>query len=40
MIFEHSVLGDAAFMSKLTRLTEPTSFDVMAAFAMKIVGRG
>ena len=27
-------------MSKLTRLTEPTSFDVMAAFAIKIVGRG
>ena len=27
-------------MSKLTRLTEPTSFNMMAAFAMKIVGRG
>ena len=27
-------------MSKLTRLTEPTSFDVTAAFAIKIVGRG
>ena len=27
-------------MSKLTRLTEPTSFNVVAAFAMKIVGRG
>ena len=25
-------------MSKLTRFTEPTSFDVMAAFAIKIVG--
>ena len=25
-------------MSKLTRLTEPTSFNVMAAFAIKIVG--
>ena len=31
---------DAAFMSKLTLLTEPTSFNVMAAFAMKILGRG
>ena len=30
---------NAAFMSKLTWLTEPTSFNVMAAFAMKIVGR-
>ena len=40
MIFEHSVLGDAAFMSQLTRLTEPTSFDVMAAFAIKIGCRG
>ena len=27
-------------MSKLTRLTELTSFNVMAAFAMKIVGPG
>ena len=27
-------------MSKLTRLTEQTSFDVMAAFAIKTVGRG
>ena len=32
--------SNASFMSKLTRLTEPTSFNVMAAFAMKIVGRG
>ena len=31
---------NATFMSKLTRLTEPTSFNVMAAFAMKMVGRG
>ena len=31
---------DAVFMSKLTRLTEPTSFNMMAAFAMKIVGHG
>ena len=27
---------DAALLSKLTRLTEPTSFDVMAAYAIKI----
>ena len=27
-------------MSKLTRLTEPTSFNVMAAFVIKSVGRG
>ena len=27
-------------MSKLTRLTKLTSFDVMASFAIKIVGRG
>ena len=27
-------------MSELTWLTEPTSFDVMAAFAIKTVGQG
>ena len=32
--------SNASLMSKLTRLTEPTSFNVMAFFAMKIVGRG
>ena len=31
---------ESAFMSKLTRHTEPTLFNVMAAFAMKIVCHG
>ena len=31
---------DVPFVSKLTWLTELMSFNVMAAFAMKILGRG